>query len=80
MGKMYFPDEIHSYSKKQKQNWKDKNIVEWTVALCGGVAGGVLIGCYSFSFWESLLCLVLVGMIVGCLLYAYWFIPMKRNE
>lgn len=71
MGKMYFPDEIHLYSKKQKQNWKDKNIVEWTVALCGGVAGGVLIGCYSFSFWESLLCLVLVGMIVGCLVFAW---------
>lgn len=71
MGKMYFPDERPTYSKKKKRNWKDKNIVEWTVALCGGVAGGVLIGCYSFSFWESLLCLVLVGMIVGCLVFAW---------
>lgn len=70
MGKMYFPDERPSYS--MKQNWRDKNIVEWTIALCGGVAGGVLIGCYSFSFWESLLCLVLVVIIEGCLLYAYW--------
>lgn len=74
MGKMYFPDERPSYSKKKKQNWRDINIVEWAVALCGGVAGGVLIGYYSFSFWESLLCLVLVGIIVGCLLYAYWLI------
>lgn len=74
MGRMCFPDEIPTYSKKKKRNWKDKDIVEWTVALCGGVAGAVLIGCYSFSFWESLLCLVLVGMIVGCLLYAYWLI------
>lgn len=71
MGKMYFPDERPTYSKKKKQNWKDKNIVEWTVALCGGVAGGVLIGCYSFSFWESLLCLVLVGIMVGSLLFAW---------
>lgn len=71
MGKMCFPDERPTYSKKKKQDWKDKNIVEWTVALCGGVAGGVLIGCYSFSFWESLLCLVLVGMIVGCLVFAW---------
>ena len=47
MGKMYFPDERPTYSKKKKQNWKDKNIVEWTVALCGGVAGGVLIGCFN---------------------------------
>lgn len=68
---MYFPDERPTYSKKKKRDWKDKDIVEWTVALCGGVAGGVLIGCYSFSFWESLLCLVLVGIIVGCLLFAW---------
>ncbi len=72
MGKMYFPDERPSYSKKKKQNLRGKNIVEWIIALCGGVAGGVLIGCYSFSFWESLLCLVLVVIIEGCLLYAYW--------
>lgn len=71
MGKMYFPDERPTYSKKKKQDWKDKNIVEWTVALCGGVAGGVLIGCYSFSFWQSLLCLVLVVIIVVCLVFAW---------
>lgn len=71
MGRMYFPDERPTYSKKKRRNWKDKNIVEWTVALCSGVAGGVLIGCYSFSFWESLLCLVLVGMIGSCLVFAW---------
>ena len=69
MGKMYFPDERSSYSKKQ--NWRDKNIVQWTIALCGGVAGGVLIGYYSFSFWESLILLGLIGIIVGCLVFAW---------
>lgn len=71
MGRMCFPDEIPTYSKKKRRNWKDKNIVEWTVALCGGVAGGVLIGCYSFSFWESLILLGLIGIIVGCLGFAW---------
>ena len=69
MGKMYFPDERSSYSKKL--NWRDKNIVQWTIALCGGVAGGVLIGYYSFSFWESLILLGLIGIIVGCLVFAW---------
>ena len=69
MGNMYFLDERPSYS--MKQNWRNKHIVEWTIALCGGVAGGVLIGYYSFSFWESLILLGLIGIIVGCLVFAW---------
>lgn len=74
MGRMCFPDEIPTDSKKKKRDGKDKNILEWIVSIGGGITGAILIGYYSFSFWESLLCLVLVGMIVGCLLYAYWLI------
>lgn len=74
MGRMCFPDEIPTDSKKKKRDGKDKNILEWIVSIGGGITGAILIGYYSFSFWESLLCLVLVGMIVGCLLYAFWFI------
>lgn len=74
MGKMYFPDEIHSYSRTKKKSCKEKNTVEWIVALSGGVAGGAMIGYYSFSFWESLILLALIGALVGCLLYAWWSI------
>lgn len=71
MGRMCFLDEIPTYSKKKKRDWKDKNIVEWIVSIGGGITGAILIGYYSFSFWESLLCLVLVGIIVGCLMFAW---------
>lgn len=72
MGKMYFPDERPTYSKKKKQNWKEQNTVEWIIVLSGAVAGGVMIGYYSFSFWESLVLLGLVGIIVGCMLIVWW--------
>lgn len=71
MGRMCFPDEIPTYSKKKKRDWKDKNIVEWIVSIGGGITGAILIGYYSFSFWESLLCLILVVIIVVCLVFAW---------